>query len=213
MNLFHWPEDRLAPPTVATLLTASFDLGTLQGYCRLYWSNELGEAGDFAGWAPRCKTAQIIRIPIALSPGRRWGLAVQTIAPSGLAETNTQRRVWLEIDQDSALLPAPLPPVFDVTAEAIDDETLRVGFSCIVPPGFGRPTSFDVFRAPDDQARARVATLDAPDTPAMDLEFTLPADTLPATFSVRACAENQTGPESEWVRLAPPETPACVVPL
>ena len=189
-----------------TAVCAGFPLWTIRfqlGGYNVYSGYGSRDAIDYAApvWAGRAD-AQTASFPRTLVPGQKYVVGVRRISSAGVEDRNTHIIAYVEVDDEGVLLPAPLPPPQDVTAQGAADGTVLVGFSFNPDIGFGAASAFEVFS--DDGAgtldlQTPAATVGSVRADERDFEVVVTPSDLPAKFAVQASSGQQVSPLSRVV--------------
>ncbi len=84
-------------------------------------------------------------VSVSLTPHQRYTMAARRVSACGVEEHNTHVIMIVETDEAGVLQPSPLPRPFDVSFERVNAGTIRLGFTCEVPPGFDEPTEYRIY--------------------------------------------------------------------
>jgi len=137
---------------------------------------------------------------------------LRAVSSADVEEHNTHVLCRAEIDDAGQLLPAALPVPFDITAESAAEDTVRVGFSCEVQPGYCQPSGFEIL---GDSGSGTIdeenplASISWTDLTRADFLAEVPAAMLPAQFAVRAVGDGRQGRPSRIVTVAAARQPVA----
>lgn len=190
------------------LLTVAFQLGGynvyrgLGGIEGIDWQESVACARSGEG---------TLSVNLALAPGRRYIFAARAVSPEGVEERNTHVVAYAELDEQGDLLPAPLAPPTELTADPQPNAKLLVGFSYAPPVGFAKADGFDLLS--DDGSgeldlENPVATVDAVADGQTDFEVSLTRPEEPIRLACRARNGERLGPVSEILFVPAPDPPS-----
>lgn len=180
-------------------------------YVHLYgdnnWEESLGSAvlGE--------DTAEIDFAP---NPAQRYTFGVRLVAASETREANTHIVCCVEVNQAGELQPQLLPRPFDVTTDRLDNNSVRVGFSCEVLPPREAPSGFEIL---SDSGSGQlneanpVATVVFDNSNQADFVTDVTVSSSPEIFAVRCIKAQQKGEISRISTSTPLRIPPAAVIL
>jgi len=155
-------------------------------------------------------------VDFAPNPGQRYTFGVRIVAASGTHEANTHIVCYVQVNQADELQPQLLPRPFDITAYRLAANSVRVGFSCEVAPGYATPSGFEIL---SDSGSGQldevnpVATVSLNDQNQTDFTTDIVVSSSPEIFAVRCIKEQQKGDISRTTTSTPLRVPPAVVVL
>ena len=147
------------------------------------------------------------------NPWQRYTFGVRVVAAWGTPEANTHIVCFVRVNEVGELLPQALPRPFDVTTDRLTNNSVRVGFSCEVSPGFTTPSGFEIL---SDGGSGQldeiipIATVLLNDVNWTDFTTDVAVSSSPEIFAVRCIKGQQKGTVSKTVistSLRVPPTP------
>ena len=151
-----------------------------------------------------------VSLLLAMAAGDRHFLGARAVSVAGIEEQNTHVVCWAEVDQAGSLLPPPLARPDNLTARALGNAVLAIGFSYYSAPPYVAAESFEVLSdGGTGQLDMDNPVAVAPARQSGEYNVQVSAEVLPARFAVRARVGEHLGPLSAvlFVPLDDPPAP------